>query len=479
MKLEFLEYIVGVMNDFLWSYILIIVLIGLGLYYTIKTNFVQFRTIPEMFRVIMDKRTFDSSGKKGTSPFQAFAISAASRVGTGNMAGVASAVALGGPGALFWMWLIALLGAASGFVESTLAQVYKVKDDNQYRGGPAYYIEKGLKKRWLGIVFAVTITFTYGLVFNSVQSNTISLAFEGQFALDSRIVAVVLVILTALVIFGGLKSIANVSQIIVPVMAILYVVLALVVLFMNLSAVPDMFALIFANAFGIQQVAGGGFGAAIMMGIKRGLFSNEAGMGAAPNAAATAEVSHPVKQGLVQALGVFFDTILVCTATGFVILSAGGFAGSEADGIQITQNAFTQMLGDWAGVFIAIAIFLFAFSSILGNYYYGESNIAYIKESKTALFIYRIIVLAMVVFGTLASFDLVWALADLTMAIMALINLYAITRLFKLANRLLKDYMQQRKEGKDPVFYKDLLDDQEGIECWDRKTESTSKPEDK
>ncbi|MFC4023536.1 alanine/glycine:cation symporter family protein [Oceanobacillus longus] len=473
--MELLEGIIGIINDFLWEYILIIVLIGLGLYYTIKTKFVQFRTIPEMFKVITDKRAFDASGKKGTSPFQAFAISAASRVGTGNMAGVASAVALGGPGALFWMWLIALLGAASGFVESTLAQVYKVRDADQYRGGPAYYIEKGLKNRWLGIVFAVTITFTYGLVFNSVQSNTISLAFEGQFALDPTIVAIALVILTALVIFGGLKSIANISQIIVPVMAILYIALAVIILFMNLPAIPDMFSLIFANAFGIQQVAGGGFGAAIMMGIKRGLFSNEAGMGAAPNAAATAEVTHPVKQGLIQALGVFFDTILVCTATGFVILSAGGFAGSEADGIQITQNAFTQMLGDWAGVFIAIAIFLFAFSSILGNYYYGESNIAYIKESKIALFIYRIAVLAMVVFGTLASFDIVWALADLTMAIMALINLYAITRLFKIANHLLKDYLDQRKKGKDPVFYKDILDNQDGIECWERIEETTEK----
>ncbi|WP_337018260.1 alanine:cation symporter family protein, partial [Oceanobacillus massiliensis] len=213
-----------------------------------------------------------------------------------------------------------------------------------------------------------------------------------------------------------------------------------------------------------------GFGAAIMMGIKRGLFSNEAGMGAAPNAAATAEVSHPVKQGLIQALGVFFDTILVCTATGFVILTAGGFAGSEDNGIQITQTAFNQTLGDWSGIFIAIAIFLFAFSSILGNYYYGESNIAYIKNSKLGLFLYRIAVLAMVVFGTFATFDIVWALADLTMAIMALINLYAITRLFKIANHSLKDYMQQRKAGKDPVFYRDILDDQDGIECWERSS---------
>ncbi|WP_068675179.1 sodium:alanine symporter family protein [Oceanobacillus sp. Castelsardo] len=467
--MEFIESIVSNLNDVLWSYVLIIVLLGLGLYFTIRTGFVQF-SIREMFRVITDKRAYSSdSEKKGTSSFQAFAISAASRVGTGNMAGVASAVALGGPGALFWMWIVAIIGAASGFVESTLGQVYKVNDKNLYRGGPAYYIEKGLKSRWLGIVFAVTITFTYGLIFNSVQSNTISLAFHDQFKISPITVAVILTILTALVIFGGIRSIANVSQIIVPVMAIVYILLSIVVLVMNLELIPGIFKLIFANAFGFEQVAGGGFGAAIMMGVKRGLFSNEAGMGSVPNAAATADVSHPVKQGLVQALGVFFDTLLICSATGLVILASGGFAGSEIEGIQITQSAFSNHLGSWAGVFVAIAIFLFAFSSILGNYYYGESNIYYIKESKLALFIYRIIVLVMVVFGTLASFDFVWALADLTMAIMALINLYAITRLFKIAKIVLDDYLKQRRAGKDPVFYRDVLENQDGVECWARK----------
>lgn len=474
--MDIFESILGSVNDALWSYVLIIVLIGLGLWFTIKTGFVQFRYLPEMFRVLFDKRTISASGKKGTSAFQAFAISAASRVGTGNLAGVASAVALGGPGALFWMWLIALLGAASGFVESTLAQVYKVPEKNQYRGGPAYYMEKGLKNRWLAITFAITITFTYGLVFNSVQSNTISLAFSGEFDISPGVIAGILVIMTALVIFGGLKSIANVAQIIVPVMAIIYIFLAIYILLVNITAIPDMISLIFANAFGIQQVAGGGFGAAIMYGIKRGLFSNEAGMGSAPNAAATSEVSHPVKQGLIQALGVFFDTILICSATGFIILSAGGFAGSDADGIQLTQDAFSILIGDWGGIFIAVAIFLFAFSSILGNYYYGESNIAYIKNSKTWLLIYRLAVLAMVIFGAIATFDIVWALADLTMAIMALINLYAITRLFKIANLVLQDYLKQRKAGKDPVFYRDVLEDQDGIEFWGR--DQTTEKED-
>ncbi|WP_156291266.1 alanine/glycine:cation symporter family protein [Oceanobacillus salinisoli] len=467
--MEFFENIISLLNDVLWSYVLIIVLIGLGLYFTIRSGFVQFY-LKDMFQVITDKRAYLGTGtKKGTSSFQAFAISAASRVGTGNMAGVASAVALGGPGALFWMWLIALLGAASGFVESTLAQVYKVKDKNMYRGGPAYYIEKGLNNRSLGIVFAIIITFTYGLVFNSVQSNTISLAFTGEYGIHPSISALIIVVLTALVIFGGVRSIASVSQVIVPVMALLYIVLALIVLIMNFTALPEIISLIFANAFGIQQVAGGGFGAAIMMGVKRGLFSNEAGMGAAPNAAATADVSHPVKQGLIQALGVFFDTLLICSATGLVILTAGGFVGSDADGIQITQTAFSQLIGDWAGQFIALAIFLFAFSSILGNYYYGESNINYIKESKAYLFAYRLVVLLMVIFGALSSFDLVWALADLTMGIMALINLYAITRLFKIAKLALQDYRKQQKEGKDPVFYRNAVENEDGIECWGRE----------
>ncbi len=464
-----LANLIDLLNDVLWTYVLIIVLIGLGLWFTIKTNFVQFKNFPEMFRVLFDKRTVSAAGKKGTSSFQAFAISAASRVGTGNLAGVATAVAMGGPGAIFWMWVLALVGSASAFVESTLAQVYKVPDERQYHGGPAYYIEKGLKKRWLGIVFAITITFTYGFVFNSVQSNTISLAFDNQFNFKSGYMAVVLAMLTAIVIFGGLKSIANVTQIIVPVMAIMYILLAIYVLIINITHVPALIGLIFSNAFGIREVAGGGFGAAIMWGIKRGLFSNEAGMGSAPNAAATAEVTHPAKQGFIQALGVFFDTILICSATGFILISAGGYEGSQADGIQITQNAFAFHVGDWAGVFIAVAIFLFAYSSILGNYYYGESNIAYIKESPVALFIYRIAVIAMVVFGALAAFDLVWALADITMAIMALINLYAITKLFKVAKRVLDDYREQRNAGKDPVFHRDTLDDHESLSYWSRE----------
>ncbi|WP_042221323.1 alanine/glycine:cation symporter family protein [Oceanobacillus manasiensis] len=464
-----LENIIGEVNDVLWSYILIIVLIGLGLWFTIRTGFVQFRYFPEMIRVLFDKRTINASGKRGTSAFQAFAISAASRVGTGNMAGVATAVAAGGPGAVFWMWLIALLGAASGFVESTLAQVYKTPEKNQYRGGPAYYMEKGLKNRKLAVAFAIIITITYGLVFNSVQSNTISLAFSEQYDLNKGWLAVILFIFTAIVIFGGIKRIANVTQVIVPVMAILYIFISIYILLTNFTAIPDMISLIFTNAFGIREVAGGGFGAAIMWGIKRGLFSNEAGMGSVPNAAATAEVTHPAKQGLIQAFGVFVDTILICSATGFILITAGGYEGQgDLDGIQLTQNAFAFHIGDWASTFIAIAILLFGYSSILGNYYYGESNIAYIKNSRVIMLLYRFAVLAMVVFGAVAAFDLVWSMADLAMAVMALINLYAITRLFKIANRVLQDYVQQRKAGKDPVFYRDTLEDEDGIDYWGR-----------
>ncbi|MFD2762203.1 alanine/glycine:cation symporter family protein [Lentibacillus juripiscarius] len=463
------EQVVGAANDAMWGTILIAVLIGLGLWFTIRTDFVQFRNFKEMIRLIFDKRMVSAEGKKGTSSFQAFAISAASRVGTGNLAGVASAVAVGGPGAIFWMWLIAMLGSATAFVESTLAQVYKTPDKDQYRGGPAYYMEKGLNQRWLGIVFAITITFTYGLVFNSVQSNTISLAFSGEFDVSRNIMALVLVVLTAIVIFGGLKSIATVTQYIVPIMSVMYIILAVYILVMNIAEVPSMIGLIFSNAFGIREVAGGGFGAAIMMGIKRGLFSNEAGMGSAPNAAATAEVTHPAKQGFIQALGVFFDTILMCSATGFILVSAGGYADSDLDGIQLTQQEFEFHIGTGAAIFIAIAIFFFAYSSILGNYYYGENNMDFIKNSKLGRFLYRIAVLLMVVFGAVATFDLVWQLADLTMGIMALINLYAITRLFGVARRVLRDYRDQRKAGKDPVFYRDTLDDTTGVDYWGRE----------
>ncbi|UOR11121.1 alanine/glycine:cation symporter family protein [Halobacillus amylolyticus] len=463
-----MEGLLTELNNWMWGYILVAALLGLGLYFTIRLNFAQFRYIPEMFRVLFDKRAISAKGKKGTSPFQAFAISTASRVGTGNLAGVAAAISVGGPGAVFWMWMVALLGGASSFIESTLAQVYKVPNKDQYRGGPAYYMEKGLNNRTLGIVFAVTITFTYGLVFSSVQSNTIRLAFERSFDIERWTMGIILTIIVALIIFGGLKRIAQVTQFVVPIMAIFYIILAGYVLIANIGGIPQMLSMIFQGAFGFREVAGGTFGGMILVGVKRGLFSNEAGMGSAPNAAATSEVSHPVKQGLIQTLGVFTDTLLICSATAVIILFSGEYTGSDLDGIQLTQLAFETQLGQWAAIFIAIAIFLFAFSSIIGNYYYGETNIEFIKGSATGMFIYRLAVLAMVLFGAVAEFGLVWSLADLTMGIMALINLYAIFRLSKVAYAALKDYSSQRKQGKDPVFYQDHLPGVKGMEYWHR-----------
>ncbi|MDQ0214038.1 AGCS family alanine or glycine:cation symporter [Oikeobacillus pervagus] len=466
--LDLVDQTVVHVNNYLYTYLMIALLLILGLFFSIKTNFVQFRYLGEMFRVLFDKATISPEGKKGVSSFQAFTISTASRVGTGNLAGVATAIAVGGPGAVFWMWLIAFIGAASSFIESTLAQIYKVKDRDGFRGGPAYYMEKGLNKRWMGIIFAVTITITYGLIFNSVQSNTISVALSNSLDIKTWMIGLVLAILTAAIIFGGLKRIANVTQILVPFMAIIYILLALYILIVNIQEIPHMIALIVKGAFGMEQVVGGGLGAAIMNGIKRGLFSNEAGMGSAPNAAATASVSHPVKQGLIQTLGVFTDTIIICSATAFIILLSNQYTGG-LESIELTQSALSVHVGDWAGLFVGIAIFLFAFSSVIGNYYYGETNIEFIKNSKTMMFIYRLAVIGMVYFGSVAKISLVWNLADLFMAMMAFINLIAIAMLYKIAMAALKDYRIQRKKGKDPVFYADSIEGLGELEGWEKK----------
>lgn len=472
--MDYFTAITGSLNTFIWTYILIAGLIALGIYFSIRLKWVQFRYIGEMFRLLTDKATISADGKRGISSFQAFTVSTASRVGTGNLAGVATAIAGGGPGAVFWMWLIALLGGATSFVESTLAQIYKVKDKDGFRGGPAYYMEKGLNARWMGIIFAIVITFSFGLVFNSVQSNTISIAVNESYGLNRLTIGLILAGLTAVVIFGGIKRIAHVTQILVPVLAILYILLALYILVRNITVLPDMFVLIFESAFGLREVVSGGVGAALMMGIKRGLFSNEAGMGSAPNAAATAAVTHPAKQGLIQTLGVFTDTLIICTSTAFIIILSNEYTGG-LDGISLTQAALTYHVGDWAGAFVATAIFLFAFSSIIGNYYYGETNIDFIKYSPVSLFLYRLAVLGMVVFGATVELEVVWGLADLSMGVMAIINLIAITLLAKIAAAALKDYRLQKKEGKDPVFYSDSIPGLENIECWDTMPEEEMK----
>lgn len=475
--LKFFENILTVSNTILWSYVLIVLLISLGLYFTIRTKFVQFRLLGEMFKLLGEGAGKSITGEKskGVSSFQAFCISTASRVGTGNLAGVAIAISLGGPGAVFWMWLIALVGSASSFVESTLAQIYKVKDKHGYRGGPAYYMEKALNKRWMGILFSILITVSFGLVFNSVQANTISLAMQQAFGLNTTLVGLILALFTAVIIFGGVKRIAQSAEVIVPIMAVSYVLIALFVICKNLTLIPSMFTLIFENAFGIKQGISGGIGAAMMLGIKRGLFSNEAGMGSAPNAAATAEVTHPVKQGLIQTLGVFTDTLLICSATAFIVLLSGAYTDRSLEGIKLTQVALSHHVGAWGDNFIAFCILLFAFSSIIGNYYYGETNIEFINTNKIWVFIYRIAVVLMVIFGSVVKIQVVWDMADLFMGLMAITNLTAISMLGKIAFEALDDYVKQKKQGKDPVFYRDTIKGLKNVECWPSSKENISK----
>ena len=455
-------------NDLLWTYILIIMLLGCAVWFTIRTRFVQFHMLKEMIRLLGDSTSKTKGNSRHVSSFQAFAISLASRVGTGNLAGVATAISIGGPGAVFWMWIIALLGASSAFVESTLAQLYKVRGKDSFIGGPAYYMKRGLKQSWMGIVFAILIIFTFAFSFNTVQSNTICAAFEQAFQVDNTLMGIILTGLTVLIIFGGIQRIAKVSSIIVPLMALGYILLAFTIVLMNITRLPEVIEIIIANAFGWEQVLGGGIGIALMQGIKRGLFSNEAGMGSAPNVAATADVSHPVKQGLIQTLGVFTDTLVICSCTAFIILFSGMYANGETNGIQLTQMALDNEIGSGGTIFVAIAILFFAFSSIIGNYFYGEANLRYITENKKIILLFRIISGSMVMFGALASLDLVWGIADICMGLMAIFNLIAITILGKYAFRLLDDYRSQKRNGiKDPVFTKDKMKDiEQDIECW-------------
>ena len=455
-------------NDVLWTYVLIIMLLGCATWFTIKTRFVQFRMLGEMIRLLGESPNKRNNEENHISSFQAFMVSLASRVGTGNLAGVATAITVGGPGAVFWMWIIALLGSSSAFIESTLAQLYKVRGKESYIGGPAYYMKKGLKKPWMGILFAILIIFTFAFSFNTVQSNTICAAFEQAFQIDHITMGIILTISTLLIIFGGIQRIAKVSRIIVPVMALGYILLAIVIVGMNITQIPAIFKLIINSAFGWEQAFGGGIGVALMQGIKRGLFSNEAGMGSAPNVAATADVSHPVKQGLIQTLGVFSDTLIICTCTAFIILFSGVPLGGEVNGVQLTQMALDNEIGSGGSTYVAIAILFFAFSSVIGNYYYGEANLRYITHNKTIMTLFRLMTGAMVMFGALASLDLAWSLADICMGLMTICNLIAIVLLGKYAFRLLADYIEQKRQGiKDPIFTKDKMKDIEAdIECW-------------
>mgnify|MGYP004518183613 FL=1 len=466
--MESLNQCIGAINEVLWSYVLIIMLLGCALWFTWRGKFVQFRMIGEMVRLLGDSTQKAGNGEKHISSFQAFAVSLASRVGTGNLAGVATAVAVGGPGAVFWMWLIALLGSSSAFVESTLAQLYKIKGKDSFIGGPAYYMERGLGWRWMGVLFAILISITFGFAFNSVQSNTICAAWEGSFGIDHAWMGIALTLISLATIFGGIHRIARVSSVVVPIMALGYIALALGVVLFNIGQLPAVFKLIVANAMGWEQAVGGSVGAALMQGIKRGLFSNEAGMGSAPNVAATAHVSHPVKQGLIQALGVFSDTLVICTCTAFIILFSGVPLDGSLNGVQLTQEALKAEVGGAGSIFVALAILLFAFSSIIGNYYYGEANIRFITSRKWVLFVYRLLVGGMVLFGSLASLDLVWSLADVTMALMTICNLIAIALLSKQAFLLLDDYVRQKRSGiKSPSYDRDRIPElRDKAECW-------------
>lgn len=456
-------------NDILWSYLIIAMLLCSALFFTWRTHFVQFRNIKEMIRLLADTPTDNKVKETHVSSFQAFVISIAGRVGTGNLAGVATAITVGGAGAVFWMWIIAVIGSANAFIESTLAQLYKRKGKESFIGGPAYYMQYGLKKRWMGVCFAILISITFGFAFNSVQSNTVCAAWERAFSIHHVWMGIIITSATITVIFGGIRRIAVVSSFIVPIMAIGYVLLALCIVLYNINELPGILKNIISNAFGFEQIASGSAGAVLTQGIKRGLFSNEAGMGSAPNVAATASVTHPVKQGLIQALGVFTDTLIICTCTAFIILFDNNEYSNSLNGIQLTQAALEQEIGDIGGIFIAIAIMLFAFSSIIGNYYYGETNIRFISSSPVVLFLYRMSVAAMVMTGSVISMDLAWNIADMTMGLMTIFNLTAILLLSNRAIWLLDNYNSQKKRGKiDPVFRKSDMPQKmcEGIKEW-------------
>lgn len=449
------------LNDIMYTYVLIIMLMGAGIYFTIKTKGVQFRLFGDGLKSLLEpKEKKENEGKK-VSSFQALMISTASRVGTGNIAGIATAIAAGGPGAVFWMWLMALLGGASAFIESTLAQVYKIKDGGQYRGGPSYYMERALGKRWMGILFSVLLIICFAYGFNGLQAYNMSSALQYYIpnysdTMFPMVIGIVLAVVTGLIIWGGTHRIGFISSVVVPIMASVYILMGLVTLIMNITELPGVIALIIKDAFDVQAIMGGFAGSAVVLGIKRGLFSNEAGMGSAPNASASAEVAHPVKQGLVQVISVFIDTILICSSTAFMLLLSGVEGKSGVlDGIPYVQAAISANVGEWGIHFITFSIFAFAFTSVIGNYCYAESNILFIKNNKVVLNIFRVTCLLAVFLGAQADFALVWNLADVTMGFMAIVNIIAIFMLSKTAVKVLDDYEKQKKEGKKPVFYEE------------------------
>ena len=450
------------LNDFMYTYVLIILLAGVGIYFTIRTRFVQLRLLKDGIKSMMEK-TEKKEGEKKVSSFQALMISTASRVGTGNIAGIATAIAAGGPGAVFWMWLMAVIGGASAFVESTLAQIYKVKQNGQFRGGPSYYMERALGKRWMGVLFSVLLIICFAYGFNGLQAYNMSSALEYYIpnysdTIYPTILGLILAGATAFVIWGGVHRIGFITSVMVPVMAVIYILIGLVTMVLHITELPHVFGVIFTSAFDVKAMMGGMAGSAVVIGIKRGLFSNEAGMGSAPNASASADVDHPVKQGLVQVISVFIDTILICSSTAMMLLVSGVEGKSGVlDGIPYVQAAISANVGNWGIHFITFSIFAFAFSSLVGNYYYAESNILFIKNNKVLLNVFRVTCLLAIFIGAQADFALVWNIADITMGFMAIVNIIAIFLLGKIAFKTLHHYEQQKKQGKNPVFYEDEI----------------------
>ena len=475
---EWVLDIIDMLNEYLWTYVVIVMLVGCAIYFTIRMKGVQFRLLKDMFKVIANRPIYinkvekenlstEDERLKKIGSFQAFAVSLSSRVGTGNLAGVASAIFVGGPGAVFWMWVMALFGAATAFVESTLAQLYKRRGEDSFYGGPAYYMQYGLHRKWMGVLFAVLITITFGIANQVVQSNTLCDAVADTMGVGRDKVGLVLTIATTMIIFGGVTRISRFSSIIVPIMAVGYILLSAFILITNITAIPAMISLIVKSAFGFEQAAGGMVGVAMMQGIKRGLFSNEAGEGSAPNAAAIASTSHPIKQGLLQALGVFADTLVICTCTAFVILLSG-IHDSGRDGIILTKYALINHVGSLGGLFVTLAIFFFAYSTIIANYFYGETNIRFITQSGKTIFAFRAITGATVMIGATVTLQTAWCLVDLAMGFMTLVNLVAIIQLSPKVFRLLDNYIEQRRNHQDPQFKRSMMPEiEKDVECWE------------
>lgn len=450
-----LKDFVDAANGLLWGSVLIWLLLGAGVVFTVLSRFIQIRHFFHTFGVM--KRSFRRE-HGGISSFEAYTTSLAARVGTGNLAGVAVALELGGPGAVFWMWVTAMLGMATSFFESTLAQVFKLDNgDGTYRGGPAYYMQLGLGRRWMGVLFSVFLVMAYGLAFNGVQSNSMAAAMREAAGVAPAWTGLVTAAAAGLVIFGGIRRIARVAEIIVPFMALAYLGVALWLVASHADRLPGVLRLVLDGAFGLEQAGSGAMGyavaQAVMNGVKRGLFSNEAGTGSAPNAAATADVRHPASQGYVQMLGVFTDTMVICTCTASIILLSGEFEpGSGVTGMALTQSAMNALVGDWGSGFMAVALMFFAFTSIMANYYYGETSIRFIHPAAWLVMVYRLAVLGVVVLGSGVDLPLIWATADLAMGLMTLVNVAALLMLCRVVLDVARDYNGQLALGVEPVF---------------------------